>query len=230
MLPRRILDNIELMRTIGYFFGRVRLSQLLFGLSILALPSQAVSNDGQPLLREISQILKENKWDITQLDARDLKMIAAQRTFSSSGVTIKMSVLVNPTTGRKTWAQMNDYANQGVKMLRSKVATVERDRLDLFTHQVKVEGGEEPAILISMLTTKERPQLYIQVLVPLAKSQNKIISELAEINNIMVRVAAKVGSKADNIIVFDDGMVQLQRDGLGIVFDPSQMGKGKGGP
>jgi hypothetical protein len=51
--------------------------------------------------------------------------------------------------------------------------------------------------------------------------------ELAEINDIMVRFAAEVGYKTDNIIVFDDGMVQLQRGGVGIVFDPTQMGKGE---
>lgn len=215
------------MRTIRCFFGRVWLSQLFSTLLVLALPSQAASNDEMPLLREISHMLKENKWEVTQLGAKDLKMIAAQKTFSSSRVTIKMSVIVNPSTGRKSWGQLNNFANQGVKMLRSKVATIERGSLDLFTHQVKVEGDEEPAILISMLTTKECPQLYIQVLVPLAKGQNKIISELTEINNIMVRVAAEAGFKTDDIIVFDDGMVQLQRNGLGIVFDPSQMGKGE---
>ncbi len=215
------------MRTMGRFVGRVSLSHLFFCLWALAFSSQAFSNDREPLLSEFSQILKENNWEITQLDSGDLKMLTAQKVFSSSRVTIRLSVLVNSNTGRRTWAQLHDYANQGVKMLRSKVATVKSDRLDLFTHQVKVEGGEDLGILISMLTTKERPQLYIQVYVPLVKSQNKIMRELAEINDIMVRFAAEVGFKTDNIIVFDDGMVQLQKGGVGIVFDPSQMGKGE---
>jgi hypothetical protein len=215
------------MKTMRRFVGRVSLPHLLFGVWILAFSSEAFSNDGEPLLSKVSQILKENKWEIATLDSGNLRMLTAQKVFPTSRATIKLSVIINSNTGRKTWAQLHDYANQGVKMLRSKVATVKSDRLDLFTHQVKVEGGEDLGILISMLTTKEHPQLYIQVQVPLAKSQNRIMRELAEINDIMVRFAAEVGYKTDNIIVFDDGMVQLQRGGVGIVFDPTQMGKGE---